>query len=86
MMNRLHAGTPITVAGITMIPIERLRIDSEKQPYAYVFNATKEVLAVVICGPEGPRIVDTEARERSIDEFITEIPALASLLQQCLPP
>lgn len=85
-MSELRAGAPITVAGITLIPIERVRIVCEKQPYAYWLNASKEAVAVVICGVEGPRVVDVEARERPIDEFITEIPELESLLAEFLSP
>lgn len=83
-MSELRAGAPITVAGITLIPIERVRINSGKQWYAYWLNATKEAVAVVICEREGPRIIDVEARERPIDEFITEVPELESLLTECL--
>ena len=84
-MSELRTGAPIRVAGITLIPIERVRIDYEKQSSAYWLNATKEAVAVVICEREGPRIVDVEAHERPIDELITEVPELESLLTECLP-
>ena len=85
-MSELRAGDPITVAGITLIPIERVRIHCEKQPYAYWFNATKEAVAVVICEREGPRILDVEAHQRPIDALITEVPELGSLLTEFFPP
>ena len=85
-MSELRAGAPITVAGITLIPIERVRIHSEKQSYAYWLNATKEAVAVVICEREGLRIIDVEAHERHIDEFITVVPELKSLLTEFFPP
>jgi len=86
MISQLRTGTPITVAGITLIPIERLRISFEKQPYVYWLNVTKEALAVVICDSEGPRVVDVEAHERSIGEFIAAMPELESLLKKYPPP
>jgi hypothetical protein len=85
-MSELRAGDPVTVAGVTLIPIERLRISAEKQPYAYWLDATKDVYALVICDHQGPRAVDVEAKERPVDEFITEIPELETLLTQFLPP
>ena len=85
-MSELRAGAPITVAGITLIPIERVRIHSEKQSHAYWLNATKEAVAVVICEREGPRIIDVEAHERHIDEFIKVVPELNSLLTEFFPP
>jgi hypothetical protein len=42
----------------------------------------KDVFAVVICDPKGPRAVDVEAHERLIDEFVTEISELESLLRK----
>lgn len=85
-MTELRAGAPITVAGITLIPIERVQINSEKQSHAYWFNATKQAVAIVICELEGPRIIDVEEHERRIDELITEVPELKSLLTEFLPP
>ena len=80
-MSELRVGAPITVAGITLIPIERVWIRAEKQPYAYWLNATKEAFAVVICERGGPRAVDIEARELPIGELITVIPELDPLLR-----
>jgi hypothetical protein len=84
-MSELRAGAPITVAGMTLIPIARVRIHSEKQTSAYWLNATKEAVAVVICEREGSCILDVEAHERPIDEFMTEVPELESLLTEFLP-
>ncbi len=85
-MSELRAGVPITVGEITIIPIERVWINSEKQPYAYWFNATKEAFAVVICELEGPRALDVEAHELPIDELKLKVPELESLLMEFLPP
>lgn len=82
MIDRLAAGKPITVAGITLIPIVRLRIDAAHLPYSYLFNATKTAQAVVICGPESPpRVMDMEARECRLDDYLTILPELASLMK-----
>lgn len=79
-MNELRAGAPITVAGITLIPIERVRIDSGALSRAWWLSAAKEAVAVVLCGPEGPRAVDVEGRGRPVDELLAEVPGLESLL------
>lgn len=84
-MSELRAGAPITVAGITLIPIERVLIHSEEPPYACWLSASKEAVAVVICGPKGARAVDVQARERPIDELIAEIPELEPVLAQFHP-
>jgi uncharacterized spore protein YtfJ len=86
MISELCAGVPISVAGITLIPIERVRIYSEKQAKGYWLTGTKEAVAVMICEREGARIIDLEAHEHSVDEFITQVPELESLLIKCPPP
>ena len=85
-MSELCAGAPIYVAGITLIPIERVRINSEKRSKGYWLTVTKEAAAVLICEREGTRIIDIEAHEHSLDEFISKAPELESLLLKCFSP
>ncbi len=82
-MSELRAGAPITVAGMTLVPIERLRVDAGEQFGGCWCNATKEAVAVVICDPAGPRAVDVQARECPIEEFLHEIPELAAIVARC---
>jgi hypothetical protein len=76
----LRAGAPVTLAGVTLIPIERTRIRSETLPHGYWVEVTKEALAVVICDLAGPRALDVEARELPLDELVAEIPGLESVI------
>lgn len=82
---QLYAGSPIPVAGITLIPIERVQVSSEIQPSAYWFKATKAAVAVIICDREGPRAVDVEMHESPMSVLLTEIPELESLLTEFVP-
>jgi hypothetical protein len=81
-MSELRAGAPIAVAGITLIPIERVRITCEKQVRAYWLNATKEALAIVVCDPAGPRVVDVEAHELPVEGLLAQVPGLELLLAE----
>ena len=81
-MSELRAGAPIAVAGITLIPIERVRIACEKQLRAYWLSATKEALAIVVCDPAGPRVVDVEARELPVEGLLAQVPGLELLLAE----
>ncbi len=84
-MSKPCAATPITVAGMPLIPIERVRIHRGMQPCAHWLEASKEAVAVVICEPEGPRAVDVGAQERPIGELIAEISELESVLTEFFP-
>ena len=77
-MNELRAAAPITVAGMTLVPIERVQINAEKQSYGYWLNATKEAVAVVICEPQGPRLMNVGMQEYSFNDILTHLPELKS--------
>jgi uncharacterized spore protein YtfJ len=79
MMNELRAGAPITLAGMILIPIERVQVNSEKQSFGYWLNATKEAVAIVICEPQGPRLMNISIEEHSLDRIFTELPELVSI-------
>jgi hypothetical protein len=85
-LRELRAGAAVTLAGVTLIPIERVRVSSERQPHAVWLHATKEALAVVICDPAGPRVLDVWGREWPVGRFVAEIPELGSLLAALRPP
>jgi hypothetical protein len=77
-MNELRAGAPITVAGMNLVPIERVQINAIKQSNGYWLNAMKEVVAVVICEPQGPRIMNVGMQDFSLDEILTLLPEVKS--------
>jgi len=79
MMNELRAGAPITLSGMILIPIERVKVNSEKQSFGYWLNATKEAIAIVICEPQGPRLMNISIEEPSLDKIFTELPELESI-------
>jgi len=79
MMNELRAGAPITLAGMILIPIERVQVNSEKQSFGYWLNATKEAVAIVICEPQGPRLMNISIEDHSLDKIFTELPELESI-------
>jgi uncharacterized spore protein YtfJ len=81
-MIRQYAGSPIKLAGVTLIPIEQLRIRSDEQPDAYWIHAIKEAIAVIICDENGLRVINIETPELSIEEFIRKVPELETLLAE----
>jgi hypothetical protein len=82
-MNHLHADTPLTVAGVTLISIARVQTSLDTQAYGAWLNATKMPVALVICDPAGPRAVDIEAREVAIESLLAAVPELETLLAGC---
>lgn len=79
-MNELRVGTPVVVAGVTLIPVERLWVDATSQRQAFWLQATKEVFALVICDAQGPRAVDTGGQFLFIENLIEVVPGLQNAL------
>ena len=84
-MNELRVAAPIAVAGVILIPIERVRIVAARQWQACCCNAAKDIAALVICEAGGPRAVDVAAQPLAIDELIGEIPELGAALAEFYP-
>ncbi|MEW5942781.1 MAG: hypothetical protein AB1710_02880 [Pseudomonadota bacterium] len=80
-MNSLRAGTPITVADATVVPVERLSIHSYSQGKACWLYAEKTAVAIVICVAGGARAVGASGEEFLLDDLIGTVPGLAAALE-----
>ena len=79
-MNELRAGTPIVVAGVTLIPVERIRIVATEVQQACWLQATKDAFALVICDAHGQHAVDTDGYHLPIDHLLDLVPELQTAL------
>lgn len=79
-MNELRVGTPVVVAGITLIPVERLRVITTARRQGCWFQATKEVFAVVICDANGAHAIDVNGHSLSIDYLHEKVLELQAVL------
>ena len=79
-MNELRAGAPVVVAGVTLIPLERLRVVSTAWRQDCWVHATKEAFALVICDAHGPHAVDADGHPLSIEHLIELVPELQTAL------
>lgn len=79
-MNELRAGTPLVVAGVTLIPVERLRLVANARRQACWFQATKEAFALVICDAHRTYALDAGGHPLSIDHLFELVPKLQAKL------
>lgn len=84
-MNAWQVGTPIHARGVTLVPVERVQIVATGRSRALGFNATKEVVALVICGSDGPRAVDMNARDIPLRQVMDAVPGLQQALAEFEP-
>lgn len=82
-MRRFRVGVRLAIGETTLIPLERVTITTQKRRRGYWLGATKEIVAVVICRPDGVRALDMDARERTIGELHWEFPELETTIREC---
>lgn len=76
-MNELRLGKSVNLAGVTLTPIERVRVDGEAGPYATWFHATKDPVALLIQDAHTTQAFDITGRVLSVDALIERVPELA---------
>lgn len=81
-MDELRAADPLTVAGVTLIPIEYSRIQSDLGSMGYWLTGFKEPFAVVICDQSGTCAFDMGSAELAVNELIQKVPNLYSILDR----
>ena len=79
-MNELRAGKPYTIGTVTLVPIERIYIHSDRGKLGYRLTGFKEPHAVVICDAKGIRAFNPNAEKISLDLLIQVIPNLKASL------
>ena len=77
-MNRtqLRTGTPLKVAGLSLTPIDQVRIQSEQTADGLWLHATADPVAVVICSAGEPYALSLDASALSLAELRRQLPEL----------
>jgi hypothetical protein len=81
-MEALRAASPLSVGDITLVPIERAGIRSDRGDAGYWTSAFKEVFAVVVCDANGIRALDADSSEIALDALIRKTPNLGAILSK----
>ena len=80
-MNHLRVGGSITVAGLTIIPVENINIYCDANSITSWWYGSKDLYALVVHSSSGLQVFDKHAQEISIDELIGKVPKLGRLLK-----
>jgi hypothetical protein len=82
-MNELRAGRALEVAGVILIPVERISITAQQEGGHVWLQANKEVAAVVVCEAQAVRLLDVSGETLSLDEWLGQVAGLEESLQAC---
>jgi len=72
-------GRPVTVAAVTLWPVERVRLQDAGLPAAGL--GVLEPVAVVVRSPVGTAAFDLQGRSLPLQSLLQKLPELAAALQ-----
>jgi hypothetical protein len=79
LMETLRASSPLHVDGITLVPVTRAAIRSDR---GYWIGAFKEVYAVIVCDAGDVRALGPDSSEIELDALIEKTPNLGAILSK----
>jgi len=79
---KIEAENPISVAGITLIPIVRVSINHWHSKNGLSFFASKEPIAITVVSPRATKAFRITGEEVSLEELIKEVPEIKEVLER----
>jgi len=80
-IEEVSAGQPITVGGITLLPIVRTSISYRNVNSGIVCFGSKNPVGVVIISPKWKSAINVAGEEVPIDQYMEQVAGLKELLQ-----
>ncbi len=74
-------GPPLTVAGVTLIPVTKVSLGCQRANGGLYFFGAKQPVAVVVVSPQAKRAFRITGEEVSLEELIKEAPNLKEMLE-----
>ena len=73
-------GNPVTIAGITLIPVTEISLHSWQHKESISFLGIKQPLSVVVISPLEKKAFKISGEEVPLDQLIAEVPDIKELL------
>ncbi|MBI2832377.1 MAG: hypothetical protein HYX79_08990 [Chloroflexi bacterium] len=79
---RAHAGSPLEVAGVTIVPVTEASLSSRQWRNSVAFFCRAHPVSVVVVSPSGKRAIGMDGEEVSLDSLLQEVPGLKETLDK----
>ena len=77
----IEIGTPIVVAGITLIPVSKVSVNYWHANGAVSSLGVKQPVGVVVASLSGKRAYRITGKEIPLDQFVQEVPEIKEVLE-----
>ena len=78
---KIVASKPVSVAGLTLIPVIQVSLSLWSARAGKAFLAFKQPIAVVVISPQAKRAFRITGEEVSLEELMQEVPGLKDMLK-----
>lgn len=85
-MTEWRVGIPMAVNGLTLVPIERVVVEGDEKPNSFWFHASKEPVALVVCGLGPPYALNLGPPALSVEDLSRQVRGLESVLRSLVLP
>ncbi len=72
----IEIGSPVTVAGVTLIPVIKVSLNYWRRNGSLSFFGVKQPIGVVIVSPSVKRAFRITGEEVPLEQFIQEVPGM----------
>jgi len=84
MERKLVAESPVTIAGITLIPVTKLLLNCQYIGGSIACSGTKEPLSVVLVSQSTKRAFNMSGEEIPLDQLLQQVPAVREALENLI--
>jgi len=77
----IEIGSPVTVAGVTLIPVIKVSLNYWRRNGSLSFFGVKQPIGMVVVSPSGKRALRITGEEVPLDQFIQEVPGIKEVLE-----
>ena len=78
---RLAIDKPVTIAGVTLIPVARVWLNCQRVSNGISFCGTKQPVDIVLISSSARRAFRITGEEIPLDELIQEIPGIKDVVE-----
>jgi len=77
----VEIGNPVTIAGVTLIPVIKVSLNYWRRNGDISFFGVKQPIGVVVVSPSAKRAFRITGEEVPLDQFIQEVPGIKEVLE-----
>jgi uncharacterized spore protein YtfJ len=78
----VNIGSPVTIAGVTLIPVSRVTINCWGGKRGLSFSGSRQPVSIIVITPETKRAFRITGEEIPFDQLAREIPDIKKSLEE----